>query len=220
MWMLIAFGGLASLTSLGAIVGTVFRSDSLAVLTMTLVIFGLVWSRLFGHAEARLLASHTRRMGGSIVSKVRKGQPRVHVTGVSLQGDRQWDVVWMPLVEFAEKNDLWQLKLDLNLPWQHEGYHGFWSRGEMPEKHDQWSVKLPVICQRRSVGRLVIIGHAAGQSQLESLEVFSHLISQMQPEIERLVACLSPAPEPQPAEMEVAFAESSSEQRQLQVVGE
>ena len=212
MWMLIAFGGLTAITACGAIVGAVFHSDAFAVLAIGFVVLGLIWSRVFGHAEARLLASHTRRVGGSIVSKVRKGQQRAHVSGVALQGDRQWDVVWLPFVDFAEKNGLWLLKLDLNLPWQHEGYHGFWSRGEMPEKADQWSVKLPIICQRRIVGRLEVFGHAAGQSQLESLESFSYLMNEMQPEIERLVSCLSPQEqEVRPAEVGMLSDESSGQ---------
>lgn len=222
MWMLIAFGGLAAITSCGAIVGVIFRSDAFAVLAIGLVIIGLVCSRVFGHAEARLLASHTRRMGDSLVSKVRRGEAKTHVAGVSLQGDRQWDVVWLPLVEFAEKNGLWQLKLDLNLPWQHEGYHGYWARGSMPDRAEQWSVKLPIICMRRSVGRLVVIGHAGGQSQLESLEAFSYLIAEMQPEIERLVDSLSPThqDQPQPAVPQPAFLKSlSDESPGLQVLG-
>jgi UDP-GlcNAc:undecaprenyl-phosphate GlcNAc-1-phosphate transferase len=161
-------------------------------------------------------------MGGSLVSKVRRSEAKTHVAGVSLQGDRQWDVVWLPLVEFAEKNGLWQLKLDLNLPWQHEGYHGYWARGSMPDRAEQWSVKLPIICLRRSVGRLVVIGHAGGQSQLESLEAFSYLIAEMQPEIERLVDSLAPAhqDQPQPAVPQPAFLKSlKDEPSGLQVLG-
>lgn len=189
-WMLVAFAGLTSVTTAGAVVGSVFRSDLVAILAMIILIAGLIWSRVFGHAEARLLASHTRRVGGSLVSKVRKGQQKAHSSGVPLQGNREWDDVWSPLIEFAEKNRLCQLKLDLNMPWQHEGYHGFWSCGELPERETQWSVKLPIICQRRCIGRLEIIGEAEGESQLESLEAFSFLISEMQPAIESLVCSL------------------------------
>lgn len=199
-WMIIAFGGLTTLTSIGAVVGIIFRSDLCSVLAIGIVVSGLVWSRVFGHAEARLLASHTRRVGGSLISRVRRDRPQRHVSGVSLQGDRQWDGVWMPLVDFAEKNGLWRLTLDLNLSWQHEGYHGYWSHGDAPEKSDQWSVRLPIICQRQSVGRLEIIGEAVGKSQIESLESFSFLISELQPEIERLVEHLTthPAAEVEP----------------------
>lgn len=191
MWMLAAFGGLSALTSTGAVVGTVFANDAFAVLAIILVVAGLVWSRTFGHAEARLLASHTRRVGGRIVSKVRKVQPKAHVSGVPLQGNRQWDVVWLPLVDFAAKNDLAQLRLDLNMPWRHEGYHGHWSCGSLPDKADQWSVRLPIICHGRRVGHLMIVGEAEGESQLESLEAFSYLIGELQPAIEQLVCSLS-----------------------------
>ncbi len=191
MWMMAAFGCLSMLTSIGAVVGTVFANDAFALLSIALLVSGLVWSRTFGHAEARLLASHTRRVGDRLVSKVRKIKPKAHVSGVPLQGNRQWDVVWLPLVEFATKNGVAQLKLDLNMPWQHEGYHGLWSCGSMPDKAEQWSIRLPIICHSRKVGRLEIIGEAEGESQLESLEAFSYLIGELQPAIEQLVCSLS-----------------------------
>lgn len=216
MWMLVAFASLTAITSAGAIVGSVFRSDLVAILVIGLVVAGLVWSRIFGHAEARLLASHTRRVGGSLVSRVRRSQQKAHNSGVPLQGNRQWDDVWLPLVEFAERNGLWQMKLDLNMPWQHEGYHGFWSRGRLPDKADQWSVRLPIICQRRSVGRLEIIGQAEGESQLESLESFSFLISEMQPAIESLVCSLDSIHGAEPARVpKPAFASSGDARRNV-----
>ena len=208
-WMLVAFASLTAITSLGAIVGAVFRSDAVALLAIGMVVAGLVWSRIFGHAEARLLASHTRRVGGSLVSRVRRSQQKGHNAAVPLQGNREWESVWLPLVEFAEKNGLWQMKLDLSMPWQHEGYHGFWSRGRLPEKNEQWSVRMPIICQQRSVGRLEIIGQAEGTSQLESLEAFSYLVSEMQPAINRLVCSLEPStktPEPVLAPMSAFLA--------------
>lgn len=211
MWMIIAFGGLSLVTTAGAVVGAVFKSDVSAVVAISMLTFGLVWSRLFGHAEARLLASHTKRVGGSIVSKVWRGQPKTHVSGVPLQGNREWDSVWMPLTEFAEKNGLWRLKLDLNMPWKHEGYHGLWARGEMPEKAEQWSVRLPIFCEQRSIGRIEIVGHCVGTNQIESLESFSYLISELQPEIERLVHCLSPVHESHPAPRRPSFIEVADE---------
>lgn len=213
MWMIIAFGGLSSLTAAGAVVGAVFKSDSLAMIAMLFLMLGLVWSRLFGHAEARLLASHTRRVGGSIVSKVRRSQPKSHNSGVALQGTREWDGVWEPLVEFADKNNLYRLKLDINMPWRHEGYHGLWTHGETPEREEQWSVRLPIICQSRNVGRLEVVGKSEGTSQFEALEAFSFLISELQPEIERMVHCLSVVHDQHPAApRRPAFSESATKE--------
>jgi UDP-GlcNAc:undecaprenyl-phosphate/decaprenyl-phosphate GlcNAc-1-phosphate transferase len=188
--MLAIFGGLTAVTSMGAILGVAFSSDLYPIASIVLVVAGLVGFRIFGHAEAQLLASHTRRLGGGMLSRGGKGTPQVHVAGVSLQGERQWDGVWGPLVDFAEKNDLWYLRLDLNMPWRHEGYHGAWIRKPLPDRSEQWSVKLPIICNGRVVGRLDIAGQAAGTSQIESLESFSFLIQELQPAIERLVCSI------------------------------
>jgi UDP-GlcNAc:undecaprenyl-phosphate GlcNAc-1-phosphate transferase len=170
--------------------GVAMASDLYPITSIALVVAGLVGFRIFGHAEAQLLASHTRRVSGGILSRGGKGTPQVHVSGVSLQGERQWDGVWGPLVDFAEKNGLWCLKLDLNMPWRHEGYHGAWIRKPLPDRSEQWSVKLPIICNERVVGRLDIAGQAVGTSQLESLESFSFLIEELQPAIERLVCSI------------------------------
>lgn len=188
--MLVIFGGLTAVTSTGAILGVAMSSDLYPVVSIALLVAGLVGFRIFGHAEAQLLASHTRRVSGGILSRGGKGTPQVHVSGVSLQGERQWDGVWGPLVDFAEKNGLWYLRLDLNMPWRHEGYHGAWIRKPLPDRSEQWSVKLPIICNERVVGRLDIAGQAIGTSQLESLESFSFLIEELQPAIERLVCSI------------------------------
>jgi UDP-GlcNAc:undecaprenyl-phosphate GlcNAc-1-phosphate transferase len=195
MWMLVAFAGLSLVASIGAVLAVFFRHDLFALLAIVLLVSGLIWSRTFGHAEAQLLASHTKRVGGRLVSRVRKLEPRAHIAGVSLQGNRRWEEIWSPLVEFATKNGVAVLKLDLNMPWRHEGYHGYWVTGVLPERAEQWSVRLPVICQARTVGRIEIVGKAEGSSQLESLEAFSFLIGELQPAIEQLVCTLSAAAE-------------------------
>lgn len=191
MWMMVAFAGLSLVASIGAVLAVVFSHDLFAMLAIVMLVSGLIWSRTFGHAEAQLLASHTKRVGGRLVSQVRKLEPRAHIAGVSLQGNRRWEEVWSPLVEFATKNGVAVLKLDLNMPWRHEGYHGYWVSSVLPERAEQWSVRLPIICQGRTVGRIEIVGKAEGSSQLESLEAFSFLIGELQPAIEQLVCTLS-----------------------------
>ena len=60
----------------------------------------------------------------------------------------------------------------------------------MPDSDQQWSVKLPIVCRQRVVGRLDLVGKIEGNSQLESLEAFSFLIAELQPEMEKLVCSL------------------------------
>ncbi|TVQ04835.1 MAG: undecaprenyl/decaprenyl-phosphate alpha-N-acetylglucosaminyl 1-phosphate transferase [Planctomycetaceae bacterium] len=187
LWVLAVFGGLSAITSLGAILGARLDSDWPPIVAMALVIAGLVGRRIFGHAEARLLASQAWRMGSGTWRRVRRGEPQIHVTGVSLQGERQWELIWDPLVEFAEKNGLWRLRLDLNMPWLHEGYHGTWTWGPVPEASNQWTLRLPVYCGDRVVGRLDVGGTAEPTQQLKSLDAFAYLVTELQPEIDQLV---------------------------------
>lgn len=194
-WIIPIFGGLAAVTAIGAVISTALRRDYPAVLSILLLVGGLVGCRVFGYAEARLLAAHAWRFVAGSWRKFRRGEHRSHVSGVALQGNRQWDLIWRPLVEFAERNDLRGMRLDLNMPWLHEGYHGSWSRGARVEAPEQWSVRLPVICQGRVVGRLDIEGRATGDGQIRSLETFSFLVAELQPAIDRLV-CSIDAREP------------------------
>lgn len=194
-WIIPIFGGLAAVTAIGAVISTALRRDYPAVLSILLLVGGLVGSRVFGYAEARLLAAQAWRFVAGNWRRLRRGEHRSHVSGVALQGNRQWDLIWRPLVVFAEKNDLRGMRLDLNMPWLHEGYHGSWSRGARVEAPEQWSVRLPVICQGRVVGRLDIEGRATGDGQIRSLETFSFLVAELQPAIDRLV-CSIDAREP------------------------
>jgi UDP-GlcNAc:undecaprenyl-phosphate GlcNAc-1-phosphate transferase len=189
-WMIPIIGCLTLCTAVGAALGTIASSGLVALASVCLLIVGLLYFRIFGRAEANLLYAQTRRLGGRLLSPLRRTASPAHISGVALQGNRQWDHVWQPLVEFAEVNGLWRLRLDLNMPWLHEGYHGSWSRGEMPDSNQQWSVKLPIVCRQRVVGRLDLVGKIEGNSQIESLEAFSFLIAELQPEMEKLVCSL------------------------------
>ena len=189
-WMIPIIGGLTLCTSVGAAIGTVTSSGLVALSSVCALVLVLLSLRIFGQAEAKLLYAQSRRIGGRLLRPMRRNACQSHSSGVALQGNRQWDHVWQPLVEFAEVNGLWRLRLDLNMPWLHEGYHGSWSRGEMPDANQQWSVKLPIVCRQRVVGRLDLVGKIEGNSQIESLEAFSFLIAELQPEMEKLVCSL------------------------------
>ncbi len=215
-WMIPIIGGLALCTSIGAAVGTIASSGVVALASVGLLVLVLLSLRIFGHAEARLLYAQSRRVGSRLLRPVRRSDCEAHNSGVALQGNRQWDHVWQPLVEFAEFNGLWRLRLDLNMPWLHEGYHGSWSRGEMPDANQQWSVKLPIVCRQRVVGRLDLVGKIEGTSQIESLEAFSFLIAELQPEMEKLVCSLDDS-SMFPAAAKVSGKQPSAEARGLRV---
>jgi len=189
-WMIPIIGGLTLCTSVGATIGTMTSSGLIALSSVCVLLVVLLSLRIFGQAEAKLLYAQSRRIGGRLIRPMRRDAGHPHNSGVALQGNRQWDHVWQPLVEFAEVNGLWCLRLDLNMPWLHEGYHGSWSRGQMPDANQQWSVKLPIVCRQRVVGRLDLVGKIEGNSQIESLEAFSFLIAELQPEMEKLVCSL------------------------------
>ena len=182
-WIIPIFAGLSAVTGIGAVVSNAVSSDLPALASITLLIGGLIGFKVFGHAELKLALSTVRRH----LNRGDGTSQGAHVSIVALQGNRRWEVVWQPLVQFAESNGVSSLRLDLNMPWLHEGYHGTWNCRPLTEVKEQWMVRLPVICYGRVVGRLDVFGQADGNGQFRSIETLSFLVAELQPSIERLL---------------------------------
>ena len=76
---------------------------------------------------------------------------------VQLQGNRDWQLAWDYLCEFADVHEINELTFDLNLPWIHESFHATRkqpasNRGESQE----WYAELPVIAGGKIFGRIKV----------------------------------------------------------------
>ncbi len=187
---------LCSLVALGAILGMLLRNDLVSILAMFIALGGLVASRVFGHAELRLLASKLYHFGGSLVTPLQPTN-RSHQRIIHLQGSRGWNHIWDSLIEFAESNELSKVCLDLNVPWLHEGFHANWHRNKLPEIAEMWVVKLPVRADGRFLGRLEVYGRYDDDTSLASLSLLAELMESLQPDFIRLLSD-SPASSEQP----------------------
>jgi UDP-GlcNAc:undecaprenyl-phosphate GlcNAc-1-phosphate transferase len=178
---------LSVLTCGGAVASGILQSDWISVVSILLALGTLVATRAFGFAELELLCKRSLGFSKSLI-----GRRGVHGTSASmqkvrLQGSREWDIVWMCLVEFAEKHGLAKIALDLNMPWLHEGFHANWHLAKMPDSSERWTLKIPVQSQGKILGRVEVMGQLVGTESYVVIERLMELLGGLQPRIQTVL---------------------------------
>ncbi len=172
-----------AVTAAGALVGSIMKSEMIALIATLSVLGCLVASRAFGYSELRLLSNRVYHFCGSLVPSLERRNEdsgkkfRGRQQMIRLQGNRSWETIWNALLEFADKHDLARISLDLNVPWLHEGFHANWSRTRLPEDSHLWRVQLPVFADKRSLGRMSLAGH---MQSVDSVTVLNELVELME----------------------------------------
>jgi UDP-GlcNAc:undecaprenyl-phosphate GlcNAc-1-phosphate transferase len=107
---------------------------------------------------------------------------------VHLQGSANWPELWGSLKRRAAELGLRNLRLDVNAPAIHEGYHARWDRldadGEAPLT---WCVDIPLMVRGQRAGRLEIGGDRNHAPVWETIAAAGRLVE----EVEQVVALLS-----------------------------
>ncbi len=164
-------------TGIGALASHALNSEPIAFLTGIAVITLLILTRLFGHAEAVLVKQRLVSLGSSLFKYKKLGQAQQ--LEVRLQGSVEWKKLWSVLSEHAQELNLRQLRLDVNAPALHEGYHARW---EIPNKENEfsnmWRIEIPVVTQGIDVGRLLIAGPIDPEPVWWKLESISKVIDE------------------------------------------
>ena len=149
-------------TALGVVASEAFHNEWIALLTGLTVAGVLIATRLFGYAEVLLVKERLKSLGGSLF--VRSADGRAREIEVRLQGCGNWNEVWSAVTAGAQALNLRQVRLDVNAPSLHEGYHARWDRdqedGEAPRL---WRAEIPVTAGGLLVGRLEIAGSPDGE---------------------------------------------------------
>ncbi len=172
-------------TCAGALLSVLMKNDFVAI-TSVLVVFGiLVVSQAFGHVEVRMLLS---RLKSIFLSR-----GKTHQVAFQLQGTREWDLIWQGLVEFAENNQLVEMKLDINMAAVQEGYHASWRRPSKSEKRERWQTTIPLFSGEHVVGRLVASGRR--QAGISTCEAMDQLINFIEPFEAQLIEFVGRPPE-------------------------
>lgn len=186
--LLLVAGGLCGFASLGALGGTIFNNDFVAAIGAAGVLALLVTTRVFGFAEMMLVLRRLKLFAYSMLQPAATADEAVQHQAVRLQGTRNWEIVWETLVEFAERQGVSRVHLDLNLPWLHEGYHATWQRSRQPDRMERWSTSLPIHVGGRILGRLDLSGPIPSGHNFEVMSQLAEILQDLEPQIESLVS--------------------------------
>jgi UDP-GlcNAc:undecaprenyl-phosphate GlcNAc-1-phosphate transferase len=189
--VLLLVSAICLVTGSGVLASRAFDNDLFAVLTGAAVVGVLVVTRLFGHAEALLIKVRLVGLGSSLLS-ARGGRP-AHQQEVRLQGTADWTRLWLRLTAEAARRNLSELRLDVNAPALHEGYHARWDRFVPETEHaSEWRAEIPLALGGHDVGRVAIAGPGDADPVWLKLAAFSAVV-------ERFTAELAPAAPAAPA---------------------
>jgi UDP-GlcNAc:undecaprenyl-phosphate GlcNAc-1-phosphate transferase len=180
--------GLTALTCAGAL-ASYFTDNDLFALVVSGSVFGtLALARIFGHAEAALIASHSRSLMRGIVRRRVRGDGAEAESSVQLQGTRKWQKVWTALREAAPRYNVAGLTLHVTIPHLHESFHANWKRSESPAADDAWRIVLPLVFEDRPIGQLSIVGGAGDRQALADMQQFLEFLESLDAEIAQIVA--------------------------------
>jgi UDP-GlcNAc:undecaprenyl-phosphate GlcNAc-1-phosphate transferase len=144
------------LTVLGVLASLAYKYESLAFLSAAAVVLILVLSRLFGFAELQLLQKRFSTLFYSFL--VTPASRQAHQVQVHLQGSANWQELWGRLTAVAERLQLRSVRLDVNAPAIHEGYHARWESRFDPIEDGLWRAEIPLSARGHLAGRLEISG--------------------------------------------------------------
>jgi UDP-GlcNAc:undecaprenyl-phosphate/decaprenyl-phosphate GlcNAc-1-phosphate transferase len=153
----------------GALASQAFDNELIGLFTIASVVFTLIWTRLFGHAELTLIRER-------VLNLMQPSSPARQME-VRLQGSNDWRPLWKLLTEAAEQLQLQEVRLDVNAPSLHEGYHARWDRGaDADDVPTLWRVTIPLTVRGLAIGRLEIAGQPDGAPMWLKIATVTELI--------------------------------------------
>lgn len=156
--LLLVVGSLCGLTGLGAVAAAAFNNEMLAVLGVATALAILVATRSFGAAELTLLTNRVRRFAGSLFRTPQGIRPVLHDEQVQLHGKQEWHQLWRTLTEFAERFEMDEVELLVNIPSVGEDYYASWRSTSKVEQQDAWHSEIPLIIDGHRVGHIKVLG--------------------------------------------------------------
>lgn len=192
--MLFIVATLCTLTTVLAVASAHFQMPWLALLGMVLAGSFLVVTRSFGHAECQLLMMKASHMTRSFFISPRQSSLEKNHRCVPMQGTGDWNLIWEPLVDFAQIHNLAKISIDLNLSWIHEGYHASWSDVRMPNRDNQVQLRWPLVIKvgrkqnTMNIGTLNVVAQADSMGVHERLADLSLRLADLEPQIQLVIA--------------------------------
>jgi UDP-GlcNAc:undecaprenyl-phosphate GlcNAc-1-phosphate transferase len=180
-------GIIAVLTSAIALLTSSLKSDSIALVSCLGLVGIFVATGIFGRGEFFLLAGRLANIGRSLVQPLASRTPSSRQTAVHLRGSRQWQQVWDTLIDSAENLHLDSVHLDLNHPAAQEEFNATWQRPSFEDSEFCWRLDLPLILNKRTIGRLKIGAERNGESACQRMAQVLEIIRPLEKEIHLLL---------------------------------
>jgi len=147
----------------------------------------LVLTQSFGHTEMGLVRRRVMRLVGSMVSRTPSNPELLNDERVRLNGNHDWERLWVTLTEFADRFEMDRVELMVSLPVAGEEYHAVWRRDRSVEDHQAWRSEIPLVVAGMSVGHIRVAG-AVGEGSI--CEWMSGLIGGLQGFEDQLVVLI------------------------------
>lgn len=181
-----------ALTSVGALVSAYWRNDFVALVSVAALTAVFITTRIFGHSELMLLLAHLRRFGRSLMEFNGRMPRNSQQSAVHLQGRLPWTLLWQTLTEWADELSLQAIRLNVNVPTLHEGYHATWKACRSSETNRQWHIRMPLIVANKPAGHLEIIGDRVSGSATQNLERLLDLLDTFETTMNEIVSPAAP----------------------------
>lgn len=144
------------MTVAGALASLAFKQEIIALLAAVAVVSIMIVTQMFGYVEFVLVRKRLTSLALSFL-RGRKNEP--HLTEVRLQGSMDWAELWCDLLTRTRGLNLHLVRLNINAPSLHEGYHARWESPHADlEDGRLWHAQVPLTAQGQSIGRLDIAG--------------------------------------------------------------
>ena len=185
--LLLVVGSLCALTGLGAVFGSAMDNEWITLVAVGTALSLLVLTQSFGHTEMGLVRRRVMRLVGSMVSRTPSNPELLNDERVRLNGNHDWERLWVTLTEFADRFEMDRVELMVSLPVAGEEYHAVWRRDTSVEDHEAWKSEIPLIVAGMSVGHIRVAG-AVGEGSI--CEWMSGLIGGLQGFEDQLVVLI------------------------------
>jgi UDP-GlcNAc:undecaprenyl-phosphate/decaprenyl-phosphate GlcNAc-1-phosphate transferase len=185
-----------SLTLAAGVCGWAFLGTYAALVAAVVSVAAvLVFGRLFGHSELKLLARRAAQ-----VLRVPAGTRRRlgRMARVHLQGSSQcWDEIWKGFQTQAAALNPRRLTFTISAPAIHEAYHARWDgpAGDSEAPSD-WRILMPVRLQQQVIGWVEVVAEFCPRTGPQVMGSVSGLVEGLESRIAQELTL--PAPEPVP----------------------
>lgn len=182
-------GLICATTCLSAVISVYFGNELIALLTVAAVVIFLIATQTFGHIEFALVKEHLRSHGLSLAGGANRRQSRPHESHIHLQGAREWDKLWMAIIEPMQDYQVIRLKLVIRIPALHEDYFASWdaTREHKERAERSWQMEFPITVRDEVVGHMEIEGIASKNATPPQMQQVLNFLEPLEEDVQHIM---------------------------------